>query len=279
MIQSKLLWGGVAASGLLLTAVLAQEAVRDPAAARPAVEDGALVPGDRAGSDAPTDPASLKPTDHFLAGYYAGYGDGYLDGGEDTAADSAERQETLAAKHAADGWHPDRMQPGRRQARESLRTHMRGEEEADTQAEAVESGPAETVIGRVIGMKTVPIVGTRIVHRVVRIAAEDGSRRVADLGPTDQTDKLEIKEGDELKVEGVPVMTADMRITAARRVSKGDQQAPVSYPKLDVTDEGGGQTPQAAEARPDTEGPQAKEPQAEERTEVPTRRTEGRRPR
>lgn len=275
MIQSKLLWSGVAASGVLLTAVLAQEAVRDPAAARPAVKDGALVPGNPAGADAPIDPASLKPTDHFLAGYYAGYGDGYLDGGEDTAAGTAERQERLAARHAADGWHPDQMQPGRRQARESLRTHMRGEEGADAQtADAVESGPSEAVIGRVIGMKTVPIVGTRIVHRVVRIAAEDGSRRVADLGPSDQTDKLEIQEGDELKVEGVPVMTADMRITAARQVSKGDQQARVSYPKLDVTDEDGGQTPQAAEVRPEAGGPQPQEP-----TAVPTRRTEGRRPR
>ena len=268
MFRSNLLWGGAAASGLLLTAVVGQEAVRDPAAARPAVEGGALVPGDQADAAGPVDPASLKPTDHFLAGYYAGYGDGYLDGGEDTAAEAAERQQALADRHAADGWHPDRMQPGRRQARESLRAHMRGEEAADRVAEeraegAVESGPAETVAGTVVGVKTVPIVGTRIVHRVVRLQTEDGSRRVADLGPTDQTDGLDIARGDELTVEGVPVMTADMRITAGRRVTKGDREARVNYPKLDVTDEAGGQTPQAAEIRPEGERPQTETPRTE----------------
>ena len=238
MTKSNLIRGGVVASGLLLTAVVAQETTR-----RPAANGGT--------TQAAPDPASMKPIDHFLAGYYAGYSDGYLDGGEDAAVAAVERQQSLAAKHAADGHHPDQMQPGRREARESLRAHMRGDDEtqADGQADdgQLAEGPEETVSGTVVGIKEVPIEGTQIVHRVVRIETEEGRRQVADLGPTDQTDKLDIKEGDQLRVQGAPVDTPDVRIIAGHRIFKGNQEAHVHYPGLKVSDDPSGSgTPDAA---------------------------------
>ena len=240
MTKSNLIWGGVVASGLLLTAVVAQETTRRPA------DNGGT-------TQAAPDPASMKPIDHFLAGYYAGYSDGYLDGGEDTAAAAVERQQSLAAKHAADGHHPDQMQPGRREARESLRSHMLGGDEDQIAGKAVEGqaqsaeGPEETISGTVVGIKEVPIEGTQIVHRVVRLETEEGRRQVADLGPTDQTDKLDIKEGDQLRVQGAPVDTPDVRIIAGHRIFKGNQEAHVHYPGLKVSDDPSGSgTPDAA---------------------------------
>lgn len=244
--RKNLMWGGLAASCLLLAVVVAQDAPQGRTGARDgaATQDGAAA-----------DPGSMKPIDHFLAGYYAGYGDGYLDGGEDTAAAAAQWQAALAAKHAADGEHPDAMQPDRREARESLRAHMRGEDEAQTvgQAtggEAADEGPEETVSGTVVGIKEVPIEGTQIVHRVIRLETEAGRRQVADLGPTDQTDKLGIKEGDQLRVQGAPVDTPDMRIIAGHRIFKGDQEAHVHYPGLKVSDDPSGSgTPTGDSAR------------------------------
>ena len=254
MPKSTLFWGGAVASGLLLTAVVAQETTRRPAA------EGGASQGGRA-AEAASDPASMKPIDHFLAGYYAGYSDGYLDGGEDTAVAAVERQQSLAAKHAADGQHSGEMQPGRREARESLRAHMLGEDEAQTAGQAAgqaaegraDEGPEETVSGTVVGIKEVPIEGTQLVHRVVRLETEEGRRQVADLGPTDQTDKLDIKEGDQLRVQGAPVETPDVRIIAGHRIFKGDQEAHVHYPGLKVSDDPAGSgTPQpGADRRPE----------------------------
>ena len=278
--RPNLIRGGLVASFLLLAVVMAQDSPRDRNAGRdadaPAAGDRAI-PGGQPGQPGHTPPGGepQTPADHFLAGYYAGYSDGYLDGGEDTAVAAADRTARLVAVHAADGHHPDQMQPGRRQARESLRAHMQGHVQGGAEpagqaagGEAAAGGPAvpeETVSGTVVGIKTVPIAGTEVAHRVVRLETEEGRRQVADLGPTDRTDKPDIKEEDQLRVRGVPVDTPDVRVIAGHRIFKGNREADVQYPGLNVPEhehEQPGHAPQDGEGaqggrRPGASGPGA----------------------
>ncbi len=251
MLKFHTLLGALAACGMLSAALPAAFAQNADSTAKPAAKSKPAAGGqksDREGIAEEVDPAAnRKLTDeereeaveHFLAGYYAGYTDGYLDGADDLVIEVVEAQHGKAEKHMAQGHHPEKMQPGRRNVRETMRGHMQGGNPGDHAAghdgakgANPQRGPTATVAGKVIGMKMVPITNTKIEHRVVRLQTEDGNRRVADLGPKDQTDKLDIKEGDDLKVQGAYVMAGDMQIVAAREVTKGDKSANVMYEDL-----------------------------------------------
>ncbi|MFH5802982.1 hypothetical protein [Alienimonas sp. DA493] len=166
---------------------------------------------------------------HFLAGYYAGYADGYDDGSDDWVLYVTERQRRQQEQRKSAGRDPQRMQEGRKRLRERQRDRMRSE------ARGVRT---VTVEGEIIGTKTVPIRGTDVEHRVVRIETEFGDRRVADLGPADATADLDLAEGDTVEVTGHPIAARGMLVVAARKVTAGDRTVEIEYRRPNRRDDG-----------------------------------------
>lgn len=182
----------------------------------------------RRGQSRMSDQERQEALAHFLAGYYSGYSDGYYDGADDIVIGIVGQQRARAQQRDASGQDPRRMQEGRRAARTEARRRMRSGQQGQSSMVSLE--------GEIINMKTVPLRNTDIEHRIVRIETEDGNRRIVDLGPTDQTDDLDIREGDQIEVRGTPVMAGDVRILAARKVTSGDDTVNVKYQKLNFRD-------------------------------------------
>lgn len=182
----------------------------------------------RRGQSRMSDQERQEALTHFLAGYYSGYSDGYYDGADDIVIGVVGQQRARTQQRDALGQDPRRMQEGRRAARTEARRRMRSGQQGQSSMVSLE--------GEVINMKTVPLRNTDIEHRIVRIETEDGNRRIVDLGPTDQTDDFDIREGDQIEVRGTPVMAGDVRILAAREVTSGDDTVNVKYQKLNFRD-------------------------------------------
>lgn len=159
---------------------------------------------------------------HFLAGYYAGYSEGYYDGYDDSAllivetvqGHSKDRQERDSQAN-----RPEQMQ----RQRERMRNQLRGQHQFPDRAGLQE------VSGQVTDSKTVPIHGTDTEHVVVRLKTDFGDRKIVDLGPKQNLDAWEIKEGLRLSIQGQSVQTQDMRVIAARRVHANGKTVDVKY--------------------------------------------------
>ena len=235
LLKSAIAFAALLATGLPATA---QEADRsngpvittpNRAAAQQRATQARGVPDGAENSDQPqmSDEEREAAMGHFLSGYYAGYTDGYADGSDDVVIEIVERQNERTQDQARAGLDSSRQQGKRRSVRDKMRNEMWGGAEAEGMT---------TLSGEIVGLKLVPIRNTNIEHRVARIATEDGRNRVADLGPKNQTDKFNLKEGDAIRVRGVPIMAGDMRIIAAQQVMKDGQSQKIEYLKPSIRD-------------------------------------------
>lgn len=159
---------------------------------------------------------------HFLAGYYAGYNEGYYDGYDDSSliiVETIEKRSQERRERDAQANRPEQMQQQRERMRQQLRNQHQFPDRAGLQE----------VSGEVTDHKTVPIHGTDTEHLVVRLKTDFGDRKIVDLGPKQNLESWDIKEGLRLSVQGQSVQTQDMRVIAARRIHADGETVDVKY--------------------------------------------------
>ncbi|WP_166828635.1 hypothetical protein [Thalassoroseus pseudoceratinae] len=159
---------------------------------------------------------------HFLAGYYAGYSEGYYDGYDDSAlviVETIEKRSQDRKERDSQVKRPEQMQ----QQRERMRHQLRN------QHQFPDHDGLQEVSGEVTDHKTVPIHGTDTEHLVVRLKTDFGGRKIVDLGPKQNLEAWDIKEGQRLSVQGQSLQAQDMRVIAARRVHADGKTVDIKY--------------------------------------------------
>lgn len=125
-----------------------------------------------------------------------------------------------------------RRSESRARAEEESRRQGRGNQQ---QANSRQNRGAVRLRGEVVSLETKNVMGSSsrddAPHQFARIKTESGRTARVCLGKEDRLAELDIREGDRVSIEGVPVQIDDQAVLLARRVSTGGDSITNELPR------------------------------------------------
>jgi hypothetical protein len=150
---------------------------------------------------------------HYQAGLVAGYMLGYADGLDDyviiVGTPSRGREATTSAERENQRMRDQMRQRARSRAMEQQRGRQ-------LQAGRIASGQQQRVTGEIRSIKRVTLRNDNQRHLLLLVETHDNRRRIIDAGPAQQTQNLDLQQGDTVTAvgrflrtrDGVPVLNA-----------------------------------------------------------------------
>lgn len=156
----------------------------------------------------------------YRAGLVAGYMLGYADGLDDyvlIVGTPGQDRPGTARRGEQDEF--------RSQLRNRARQEMSRQRQRQTPRDSAtrHSRQPQRISGEIVAMKRVHLRNDQQRHLVVLIETPQGSRRIADLGPVQQLQQLDLQEGDRITVQGnfLPTREGTPVLNARRVQSQG----------------------------------------------------------